>query len=87
MTRPKPSLADSVGAMRTGAKNAQVGRLPTAPLLSPCGPSLASRLGANALRSTIASGTVIRPVFTHRVHREPIARGHRQFILAKQEWR
>lgn len=37
---------------------------------------------------TIASGTVIRPLFTHRVHYgAPKAPGHRQFILAKEGWR
>jgi hypothetical protein len=36
----------------------------------------------------IASGTVFRPMFTHRVHYgAPKPRGHRAFILAKQEWR
>lgn len=37
--------------------------------------------------AAIASGTVIRAMFTSRVHKAPVARGHRSFILAKQEWK
>lgn len=29
----------------------------------------------------------IRPMFTHRVHRPPVAKGHRCFVLGKVEWR
>jgi hypothetical protein len=29
----------------------------------------------------------IVPMFTSRTHRAPVARGHRQYLIGKQEWR
>jgi hypothetical protein len=54
----------------------------------PASPGALLRVSAIRGPSPIASGTVIRPVFTHRVHYgAPKAPGHRQFILAKEGWR
>lgn len=59
--------------------------MPTAP---------ATREPSRNLRSVSASVRIasdrasIRPMFTSRIHYgAPKAPGHRQFILAKQEWR
>ena len=48
--------------------------------------------GARAgLRHTVGidyrGNTVVRPVFTSRTLRPPIARGHRCFVLGKAVWR